>query len=195
LKELLVPGATVVLQDHGADTPRKLRYTLQLVRSVEGFWVSLNTQLPNRMVTSWLQAGVLPGCETLRLQRREIVVGESRFDFLLQGTQGLSCLLEVKSVTLVASGQAWFPDAPTVRGARHVRELATLTQAGAYQGRVLFVVQREDATCVSPNRSTDPDFSDALALAHRAGVELLAVRVAMSPQGYRFAGPIPVLLA
>jgi sugar fermentation stimulation protein A len=104
----------------------------------------------------------------------------SRFDFYLEGPGVPPALVEVKSVTLCANGKGLFPDAPTERGARHLRELAGAVSAG-YRAYAVFVAQREDILTVSPNRDTDPKFAEALAEASERGVRLLAYRCRVSP--------------
>jgi sugar fermentation stimulation protein A len=100
--------------------------------------------------------------------------------------------VEVKSVTLVEGGTARFPDAPTARGARHVRELAQLASTGE-RAMILFVVQREDARRVTPHRGIDPTFAHALEAARRAGVLLRAARFRLDAWGRSsYRGPLPV---
>ncbi|HHY75870.1 MAG TPA: DNA/RNA nuclease SfsA [Firmicutes bacterium] len=106
---------------------------------------------------------------------------KSRFDFYLEGPGIPPALVEVKSVTLCVGGRGLFPDAPTVRGARHVRELARAVSAG-YRAYAVFIAQREDISAVAPNWDTDPGFSGALADAARAGVRLLAYRCKVTPE-------------
>ncbi|HHX27593.1 MAG: DNA/RNA nuclease SfsA [Bacillota bacterium] len=105
----------------------------------------------------------------------------SRFDFYLEGSGVAPALVEVKSVTLCVNGKGLFPDAPTERGARHLRELAEAVSIG-YRAYAVFIAQREDILTVSPNRNTDPKFAEALAEAARRGVRLLAYRCSVSPR-------------
>ncbi|TVP75972.1 MAG: DNA/RNA nuclease SfsA [Gemmatimonadales bacterium] len=161
LRELLVPGAPVWLEparDRPGAPPRKTRWTLRLVESVDGSrLVSLDTTLPNRLVEAALRARALPEFEGWELVRPEVTRGRSRFDFLLAEASGgavggsasragveprggaeerprRELLLEVKSVTLVEDRVALFPDAVTARGRRHVEELAELARGGTDAG-------------------------------------------------------------
>lgn len=153
LRELLVPDAPIWLEpapDRPGAPPRKTRWTLRLVESVDGSrLVSLDTTLPNRLVEAALRAQALPEFEGWALVRPEVTRGRSRFDFLLAETSGgagggsaggveehprRELLLEVKSVTLVEGRVALFPDAVTARGRRHVEELAELARSGAGAG-------------------------------------------------------------
>jgi sugar fermentation stimulation protein A len=150
--------------------------------------VSVDSTLPNRLAYDLLLAGKVRGVRKGSVLRREVPHGRSRFDFLAEP----NTFVEVKSVTLVENGVARFPDAPTVRGARHVRELAEMVRDGG-RAMVLFVVQRDDAVRVEPNRPTDPDFADALTDARRAGVMLRACRFRLDDNGNAvYAGTVPV---
>jgi sugar fermentation stimulation protein A len=190
LGELLRPGARVRVEP-APRGPRKTRLTLTLVRHGP-LWVPLVPALANRVLAAALARGGVPGLEGAHVLGAEIAHGRSRFDFLL-GHGGRELLAEVKSVTLVEASRALFPDAPTVRGARHVRELAQRARRGA-AAAVVFVVQRPDARCVAPNRATDPLFADALAEADRAGVRLLAYTCRVAARGIRLDSRIPVVL-
>jgi sugar fermentation stimulation protein A len=198
LKELLIPGVPILIKDHGATANRKLRYSLELVRAESGHWVSVNTMLPNRLIAALLASGQLPGFEGFGITKREVSCGESRVDFLLNDPTGAPCWLEIKSCTLVVpqpSGQrlALFPDAPTVRGTRHIRELIHLTQEQHQACRILFVIQRADADCFSPNRETDPALADALRDAIAAGVTVQAYCFELTEVGCRFIKEVPVV--
>jgi sugar fermentation stimulation protein A len=188
LKELLLPGTPVYLEDFGQDPSRKTRYSLLLVASPDGStWVSLNTMLPNRVVRLLLAEGLLPHLVGYSLVKSEFTWGKSRFDFLLACREtGKQRLQEVKSVTLVLDDKtALFPDAPTVRGSRHLRELAEAARQGDYDAGVLFVVQRGDVRRVCPNQQTDPDFCMAVAEALETGVDFSAISYDLTPEGIR----------
>jgi sugar fermentation stimulation protein A len=198
LRELLVPEASLYVRDHGNSPTRKLRYTVALVRSAEGHWVSIHSGLPNRLVGHLLSAGTLPGLEQAKLVRREYTYrspsgGKSRFDFLLELPRKRRCLVEVKGASLVEDGWCKFPDAPTVRGARHVRELIEARKDG-YEARVIFVVQRHDPHSLMPHHLRDPVFTQALRDAVSAGVGAHAFCFQMSPQGCLYTREIPVVL-
>ena len=194
LKELLIPGAPLRLRPVPEGGPRRTRFTVALVRSpVRPFaWVSVDTTLPNRLAEELLWRGDVEGIGQVLTLRREYEHAFSRFDFLLALKDGAPMLVEVKSVTLVEGGVARFPDAPTARGARHVRELAEYVRSGG-SALLLFVVQREDAVRVEPNPSTDPGFSEALAAAAEAGVLVRAARFRLEADGGpAYLGPLPV---
>ncbi|MEE9592282.1 MAG: DNA/RNA nuclease SfsA [Thermoplasmata archaeon] len=171
LLELLQPGAPVLL-DRRSRQGRKTEYDLVAVRKGE-VWVSVDTRLPNRAVRAWLTEGVLPEFRGYSSIHPEVVLGESRLDFLLRN--GRECYLEVKSCTLVEDGNALFPDAPTARGTRHVETLARAGEEG-FRACILFVVQRPDARRFRPRDKTDPVFGKALREAQATGVEVFAYR-------------------
>ena len=166
-RELLPKGAKVWCLDAAAPH-RKTRYDLIAVQKGDRL-INMDSQAPNAAAGEWLAAGGLGRIENLKAESRW---GESRFDFSFV-KDGRQCFLEVKGVTLENDGVCAFPDAPTQRGARHLRELAKLAEAGlgAY---VLFVIQMEGVTYLHPNDSTDKPFGDALRAAKNAGVEILA---------------------
>jgi sugar fermentation stimulation protein A len=167
-----------------------------LVRSAEpsGTWVSVDTNLPNRLAEELLRSGGVRGIGKNWEMRREVRRGGSRFDFLLRPPRGREMLVEVKSVSLVEDGLALFPDAPTSRGTRHVQELAEVARSGG-RAAVLFIVQRDDARAVSPHRVIDPEFTRALIAARQAGVLVRAARYRLSAAGRAtWAGSLPVLL-
>jgi sugar fermentation stimulation protein A len=202
LVELLVTGRRVLVEP-AATLERRTRWSLRLVRTpANDGWVSLDTTLPNRLLAQAFREAALAGTDALEelpgwvMDRAEITVGPSRFDFLLKragaaaGDPGM--ILEAKSVTLVEEGRALFPDAVTARGARHVREMAELARQGR-PGTVIFVAQREDVESIEAAWEIDPDFADAMAEARSAGIRVLGRRCRVTPQGVTLLGPVPVL--
>ena len=129
LKELLVPGTGALLRENPPGG--KTQYTLCAVRH-GGRWVSIDSQLPNRVAAEALARREIPGFSGYASVKREVPCGDSRFDAALLNGQGEPvCFVEVKGVTLVENGVALFPDAPTERGAKHLRELARLAREAA----------------------------------------------------------------
>lgn len=186
-RELLVPGAQVWCQR--ADNPsRKTRYDLIAVNKA-GRLINMDAQAPNTAAGEWLAGGALGPVEQLRAEQ---VHGDSRFDFAFV-LGGRPCFLEVKGVTLEEDGVCAFPDAPTQRGAKHLRGLAQAAREG-YGAYVLFVIQMADAAWFHPNEERDPDFAAALREAAAAGVEILAVDCQVTPQRMVLANPVPVAL-
>ena len=169
LHDLFVPGRPLWL--HPASNPdRKTPYDLKLAQ-MPGTLVSIDARLPNPLFAEAVAAARLPEFSCHDIQP-EVRYGDSRLDFRLMGPEGV-CWVETKSVTLVADGVARFPDAPTARGSRHLRELLAIVQQGQ-RAAVAFIVQREDACAFAPAASVDPLFAQTLAQAASAGVEVWA---------------------
>lgn len=188
-RELLVPGAEVFLSDalgpEGLPNGRKTRYDLVAVRKGPRL-INMDSQAPNKAAGEWLAAGNLfPAGSVLR---PEYTLGDSRFDFAV--FTPARALVEVKGVTLEEDGIARFPDAPTLRGTKHLRELA------AYQGErwALFVIQMGDIRLFRPNDGTDPAFGAALRQAAEAGVRILAMDCRVTPDSMVLDAPVPVEL-
>ena len=184
-RELLPQGATVYCADC-LSPARKTRYDLIAAQKGRRL-INMDSQAPNTAVKEWLLQGGLGDIENLK---PETTFGNSRFDFSFQ-KDGKLCFLEVKGVTLEHDGICAFPDAPTVRGARHLQELAELSRQG-YGAYVLFVIQMEDVKYLHPNDSTDPGFGKALREAATAGVEILAYDCQVTPNSMALHRPVRV---
>lgn len=186
-RELLPPGARVWCQR--SDNPaRKTKYDLITVQKGD-LLINMDSQAPNITAGEWLRAGGLGEIENLR---RETVHGDSRFDlsFLKNGRQ---CFLEVKGVTLENQGVCAFPDAPTERGAKHLRGLLRAAQEG-YGAYVLFVIQMSPVRYLHPNDATDPGFGEALRRAAAGGVQVLAMDCIVTESTMDIRSPVPVVL-
>jgi sugar fermentation stimulation protein A len=192
LGELLVAGRRVILV-RKATTGRKTGFDLSLIEH-EDRWISVDARLPNDLVEEALLAGRLDPLAGYPALRREVIHGRSRFDFVLEAPERPPCLVEAKSITLVVDGLGCFPDAVTLRGRRHVNELAMAVAAG-YRAAVIFVVQRDDALGVRPHEESDPEFSRALREAAEQGVEVYAYGCRVEPERVDITGPLPVHLA
>ena len=186
-----MPGARILLAAAPKTAARRTTFTLTLVRH-RGRWVSAVPALANRIFEAALRRRGAPGLVGARVVRREARYGRSRIDFVLE-SRGRRVLTEIKSVTLVEDERALFPDAPTERGARHLRELAAHCRR---RGRalVVFVVQRDDARSVSPHPVNDPAFARAATEAAAAGVRFLAYACRVTPAGVTLERRVPVRL-
>lgn len=172
-RELLLPGAEVYIE--AADRPnRKTPYDLIAVRKGDRL-INMDAQAPNRIFAEWAREH-WPGIEQLRA---ESVYGSSRFDFRLETRTGTT-FVEVKGVTLEENGYARFPDAPTERGVKHIRELQRAAAEG-YGAVLFFVVQMEGIHSVAPNDQTHPAFGKALREAAANGVKVLAYDCRVQP--------------
>ena len=186
-RELLPRGARVWCLDAQSAT-RKTRYDLIAVRKGSRI-INMDSQAPNAAAREWLEGG---GLGEIAQLRSETKMGQSRFDFSFY-KDGKQCFLEVKGVTLENDGICAFPDAPTERGAKHLRELAALAEKG-YGAYVLFVIQMKDVHYLHPNDDTDPAFGKALREAAGAGVEIIAVDCRETPDRMDIGDPVPVRL-
>ncbi len=186
-KELLLPGATVYLE-RSQNPERKTKYDLIAVEKGE-LLINMDAQAPNRVFGEWAAAGGIPG---LKLLRPETTWGSSRFDFYYETAQDKG-FVEVKGVTLEIDGGAFFPDAPTERGVKHLHELIAARQQG-YRAAVCFVIQMKGVEFFSPNDTTHPAFGQALREAAKAGVEVWAYDCAVTPDSLVLADPVPVRL-
>ena len=171
-KELFLPGAEVYLTEPG--TPgRKTRYDLIAVWKSNGILFNIDSQSPNKVVKEWMEAQdfdrVIP----------EYCCGNSRIDFYME--RGMEqYLMEVKGCTLEVDGIGYFPDAPTERGVKHIRELTRAVSEG-YHAIVAFVIQMDGITEVRPNIATHPDFGAALEEAKMEGVRVLPLPCHVEP--------------
>ena len=190
LTELLTPDRACWLK-RATSPGRKTGFDLKLV-AYAGTLVSVDARLPNPLVGEALKAGRLAPFQACETFEREVVLGGSRIDFRLAMPDG-ALWLETKSVTLVESGVARFPDAPTARGSRHVRELVRSVEEGM-RAAVVFVVQRSDARAFMPHDGADPVFGEALRTAAAVGVDVLAWTCRVTLDGIAIAEEIPVEL-
>lgn len=186
-RELLPVGAQVWCQISD-DPKRKTKFDLITVGKGHRL-INMDSQAPNLAAKEWLAAGELGQIENLRA---ETVHGDSRFDFSFT-LDGKPCFLEVKGVTLENNGVCAFPDAPTLRGVKHLRGLTRAAQEG-FGAYVLFVIQMSDVACLHPNDATDPDFGAALREAAAAGVQILAVDCVVTEDTMTIGKPVEVYL-
>jgi sugar fermentation stimulation protein A len=177
-----------------SDNPRrKLAYTWELVRSGASL-VGVNTMLANALAAEAIGAQRIPELRGYGALRREVRYGaNSRVDLLLEDGAGPPCYVEVKNVSMGRAGVAAFPDAVSVRAARHMGELAAQVRAGR-GAAVLFVVQRMDCRVFQPADDIDPAYGVALRRAAQAGVAVLAWQACVSTRGIALASPLPVAL-
>jgi sugar fermentation stimulation protein A len=137
--------------------------------------------VPNRLVHEAIAQEAIPELNGYAGIRREVPYGRnSRIDLLLEQDQRL-CYVEVKNVTLVRDRIARFPDAVTIRGSKHVRELVEMVRQG-HRGVMLFLVQRSDADAFAPAADIDPDYADELAQGMKQGVEVLIYQAKVTPE-------------
>ena len=162
-KELLLPGSTVILED--CQNPnRKTRYDLIAVYKEGLGLINMDSQAPNKVVFEWLKK------QDYDYIKPEYKYGNSRVDFYME-KNGEKYLMEVKGCTLEIDGIGYFPDAPTERGVKHLKELASATKDG-YHCSIAFVIQMPGISMVLPNGVTHPEFKQAFEEAIASGVEV-----------------------
>ena len=192
-KELLVPGCRVYLEE--SDNPnRSTRFDLIATEKKEGdriLLINMDSQAPNRVVEEWLEKGELFGKKAAI--KREVCFGESRFDFSITEEDGRVSFLEVKGCTLEKDGVVMFPDAPTERGVKHIRELIKAKEEG-YGAYILILVQMKGAKYFIPNWDTHPEFGEALRDAKAKGVVVLSYDSVVTPSSLTLSEAIPVVL-
>lgn len=186
-KELLVPGCSVWCQ-RSSNPNRKTAFDLIAVQKGDRL-INMDSQAPNRAAGEWLSSGGLGEISELKA---EVKHGDSRYDFSFL-KDGKRCFLEVKGCTLEHDGACAFPDAPTERGAKHIRGLTAAARAG-YGAYILFVIQMSDVKYIRPHDETDPEFGKALREASQNGVRVLAMDCAVTPDTMEIRLPVLVKL-
>ncbi len=184
----LLPAGTQVWCQRSDNPNRKTKFDLIAVQKGERL-INMDSQAPNKAAGEWLAAG---GLGELSELRAEVKHGDSRYDFSFL-KDGRRCFLEVKGCTLENDGICAFPDAPTERGAKHIRGLTKAVQEG-YGGYILFVIQMENVRHIHPNDLTDPEFGRALREARANGVEVLAMDCAVTPESMTLRQAVEVRL-
>lgn len=182
------PGCPVLVSC--SDRPgRHYPFTWEMVR-VNGVWVGINTMIPNRLIYETLVARRLDFFTDYTSVRREVAWGEhSRIDLLLSGG-AKECYIEVKNVTLAQARIAYFPDAVTERGQKHLRDLQEIVRQG-HRGVILFLVQREDVDLFKPASFIDMEYSLLLSQALNNGVEILVCQAKVAPEEIIVARTLP----
>ncbi|MBB5173332.1 DNA/RNA nuclease SfsA [Texcoconibacillus texcoconensis] len=194
LPTLLVKGRRCWLR-HVEGKNRKTKWSAVLIESdahAEHF-VSLNSMIPNQLVEKTLENRLIEPFHDWESLQRECKSGGSRWDFCLNHKGESTSLVEVKGVTHVEGQTGYFPDSPTARGTRHVRELTEIACEPGWQGGVIFVAQRSDITILKPSKQIDPRFAQALYQAQEKGVHIRAFRCDVSIQSIKLRDEIPVV--
>lgn len=210
-KELLLEGVTVYLEDFSQDMrQRKTRFSLiaveKMLKDGTVLLINMDSQAPNKVVGEALKDGSirLPQLSpSLQLVQAEKTFGSSRFDFYVEGKKdtskveckGIPCraYVEVKGVTLELDGLAKFPDAPTLRGVKHIEHLIKAREAG-FCAYLVFVIQMKGMYAFTPNEETHPEFAQALKTAKKAGVHILAYGCDVTRDSMKIGLEVPVVL-
>lgn len=189
-QELLVYGVLVLLRK--SDNPnRKTAYSLNYVQN-NGFWVNLISVSANEAVYNSLKNGDIESIKNPYEIKREYSMQDTRIDFYCK-SEGVDVYIEVKSVTLVKDGYLQFPDAPTVRGRRHLDHLIELKRKGE-RAIIIFVAQHPMGNIFKANIENDPLFAERLKEAHTEGVEVLVYRASDEIDVLKLTNPLPIVI-
>lgn len=186
-KELLLPGVTVYLEE-SKNPNRKTKYDLIAVQKGNRL-INMDSQAPNRAFSEWAPK-FFQGLTKLQPEK---TYKNSRFDFYIETDDGVKSFAEVKGVTLEENGVVLFPDAPTVRGVKHIEELCYAVKHG-YRAYLFFVVQMKDVNFFTPNTTTHPEFAKALQKAKNTGVQIYAVDCIITPDSMEINDFVAVVL-
>lgn len=198
-RELLVTGADLIMEDfRDRMGKRKLEYSLIGVtkETARGpILINVDSQAPNKVVGEALRSGKLRigDMKKAEIVKSEYTYGTSRLDFYVKDETGREALVEVKGVTLEEDGTAMFPDAPTERGVKHIRELMGAASSG-YVACVIFVIQMKGIDFFRPNDRTHAEFGEVLREAQKAGVEVLAYDCIVGEDSLRLDAPVEIKL-
>ena len=187
-RELLVPGAEIYVQEFDSDT-RKTKFDLITVKKGTRL-INMDSQIPNHVFREWVESGNFT--DGVTLIRPETFFGDSRFDFYIEAGDR-KIFIEVKGVTLEENGIVRFPDAPTDRGVKHLRELMGAIDVG-YEAQVVFIVQMDDVSHFEPNDMTHPEFGQVLREAVKKGVSVTALYCKITPDSIEAVGEVEVRL-
>ena len=187
-RELLIPGVKVILE-HSSNPARRTEYDLIAVYKGK-MLINVDSQAPNKVFGEWAKNGDFFKGATLI--RPEYTYGKSRFDFYIEANDK-KILAEIKGVTLENDGIVRFPDAPTERGIKHVKELIDAKSQG-YEAYLFFIIQMKYCKYFTPNRETHPEFADALLEARNSGVKILAVNCDVTENSLNIRDFVPVIL-
>jgi len=198
LRELLYPGAKVALVDHlsASKSHRKTRYAVRLAYYRKK-WVCIEANIAHKLLYEAWRKGLVPSLAAYDQLRAEVPLDRhTRFDFRARNSRtGEQAWIEVKCVTLVnEKGLARFPDAPSERASKHLRELMTLTRKPKTRCFVFFILQNPLGKAVGPKDDTDPLFGKTLREAFKKGVRLTAYRANVGLRGAQLIKEVPVLL-
>lgn len=187
-KELLIAGVTVYIQE-ASNPNRKTKYDLISVKKGNRI-INMDSQVPNKVVYDWIMEGNY--FKEVTYIQREKTYGNSRFDIYLEAANK-KIFIEVKGVTLEDNDIAMFPDAPTLRGIKHIKEL-TKSMEEDYEAYIIFVIQMEDIIKFKPNDQTHPEFGEALRSAKSQGLNILAYDCHVKSDRIKMNNPVSIEL-
>lgn len=188
-KELLIPGARIILEDCSHRPNRKTKYSLIAVWKGD-MLVNMDSQVPNAVVYEGIEDGKIKELQNPKELRREVTYRNSRFDIYYEN-ENEKGFIEVKGVTLEKDGISMFPDAPTKRGSKHVLEMIEAVKEG-YSGTIFFLVQMKGPREFRTNNKMDIEFANAIKLASKSGVEILAYDSIVGEESIHINKPINI---
>ena len=186
-KELLIPGSKIFLEKSN-NPNRKTKYSIISIYKGQ-ILVNMDSQVPNNVVYNGILDGKISGFESLKTLKKEKTYGHSRFDLYYE-TASQKGYIEVKGVTLEEDGIARFPDAPTSRGTKHVRELCEGQKEG-FQNYIVFLIQMSPVHLFKPNDEKDPAFASMLRKAHKSGVKIICLTSTITENSIEILREIP----
>lgn len=189
-KEILIKGTKVYLEKSN-NPNRKTKYSL-ISAYKEDQLINIDSQVPNKVVFDAIKSNRIKELENIKVLKKEVTFGNSRFDLYFEkGNE--SGFIEVKGVTLENNGLSLFPDAPTERGTKHIREMIKVVESGL-KGYIFFLIQIENIKYFTPNTSMDEKFSNALIEANKKGVNILAYNSIVKKDFIKINEKIEVLI-
>ncbi|WP_285111155.1 DNA/RNA nuclease SfsA [Leclercia adecarboxylata] len=188
------PGDTVWYST-SENTKRKYPHTWEITQTADGEYICVNTLRANQLVKEAISLDLIPELRGYNTLKSEVKYGaeNSRIDFMLQAEDRPECYIEVKSVTLADRDYGYFPDAVTLRGQKHLRELISVAAAGK-RAVLLFAVLHSAIGRFSPARHIDPKYAQLLNEAQKQGVEVLAYKAELSADNMTLRSALPVTL-
>lgn len=179
MKTALEEGAEVYLSPVN-DPKRKTKFTWEMIR-INGDWVGINTNTPNKLAFELISAGEIEGLQGYDLVKPEVKFGDSRFDIYAENMKE-RCFVEVKNVSMKDGDFAVFPDAVTTRGKKHLQTLMQVKEQGI-RAVMLYVIQRMDVDKFAPAWQIDKAYAETLLKAVENGVEVIPLQVSVGPEG------------
>lgn len=177
LKELLLPETKILIKYISTykKTGRKTKYDVIAVKN-NGVWILLNSSYHNKLVEELISTQNIKGLEKYHVQKAEVTYKNSRLDFLLKDNNDNKLYLEVKGCTLLVENIAKFPDAPTKRGTKHIKELIELRNQNI-ESAIVILVLHNNAEIFTPNYDTDIEFSTTLNKAYNKNVKIFPLKI------------------
>jgi len=187
MKSCLENGAEVYLSP--VDDPnRKTKFTWEMIK-INGDWVGINTGNPNKLAYEAVKNGEIEKLKGYTEVQRGVTFGDSRFDVMAKNGNE-TCFIEVKNVTLKEGDYALFPDAVTSRGKKHLETLIKVKEKGM-RAVMLYIIQRTDVNIFAPAKEIDPEYSKALEIAKKKGVEIIPMQAKVSPEKIELIKELP----